>query len=99
MFISPILLLYIDRSRLPETEGKELPPAVIMKLDVEGRVRKLFWFKSSQPPPHDQPDHEILFFLRVPLVLDVIFNMLFLCHIETGDGGDSRPCAQVLIHC
>ena len=44
MFISPILLLYIDRSRLPETKGKELPPAVIMKLDVEGRVRKLISF-------------------------------------------------------
>ena len=26
-------------SRLPETEGHELPPAVIMKLDVEGKVK------------------------------------------------------------
>ena len=28
-------------SRLPETEGQELPPAVIMKLDVEGKVGEI----------------------------------------------------------
>ena len=42
--LSLLILVNVDLSRLPETEGKELPPAVIMKLDVEGRVRKLFSF-------------------------------------------------------
>ena len=29
-------------SRIPEIWGEELPPAVIMKLDVEGKVNRIY---------------------------------------------------------
>ena len=32
------IIVKVCLSRLPETDGQELPPAVIMKLDVEGKV-------------------------------------------------------------
>ena len=38
---APVISDIVDEFlfRLPKTEGVELPPAVVMKLDVEGKVK------------------------------------------------------------
>ena len=38
---------YQDLSRIPEGNGEGRPPAVIMKLDVEGKVRQIMFFHTD----------------------------------------------------
>ena len=52
---APVISDIVDEFlfRLPKTEGVELPPAVVMKLDVEGKVSVhifLFPRKNSDLP-------------------------------------------------
>ena len=85
----------LECSRLPDLGREELPPAVIMKLDVEGKVGECSddqtcWQKAKTwRVDKEQKLNESFKFQ--------FYTQFYIKLTESGDGGGSRPFVQVKI--